>query len=72
MTEVMKFFIQYLFSFGVETVFSIHDIENIASGKLMDKCGMKQIAVVNNHTIRLGFENRTMITKAIYRGEKEL
>lgn len=38
----------------------------------MDKCGMKQIAVVNNHTIRLGFENRTMITKAIYRGEKEL
>lgn len=72
MTEVMKYIIQYLFSIGVETVFSIHDIENIASGKLMDKCGMKQIAVVNNHTIRLGFENRTMITKAIYRGEKAL
>ncbi|MFR5874973.1 MAG: GNAT family N-acetyltransferase [Eubacterium sp.] len=65
MTEIMNFIIQYLFSIGVDTVFSIHDIENIASGKLMDKCGMKLVSVETNHTIRKGFENRTMITKAI-------
>lgn len=69
MSEVMHYIIQYLFSVGVKTVFSIHDAENIASGKLMDKCGMKQIAVENKHTIRPGFENRTMITKAIYKEE---
>lgn len=67
MTEIMNFLIHYLFSLGIECVFSIHDTENIASGKLMDKCGMKPISIEYNHTIRSGFENRTMITKAIYR-----
>lgn len=70
MTEVMNFVIDYLFSVGVDTVFSIHDEENIASGRLMDKCGMRKIGVEHNHKIRAGFENRTMITKAINREER--
>lgn len=70
MTEVMNFVLDYFFSMGVDTVFSIHDVENIPSGKLMDKCGLKQISVEHNHKIREGFENRTMITKAISRDER--
>lgn len=41
MTEAMSAFIELLFSKGVHKVFATHLKENSASGRVMQKCGMK-------------------------------
>lgn len=40
LTESLKAVIAELFDNGVETVIADHHIENIASGRVMEKCGM--------------------------------
>ncbi len=40
MTEALDSFISFLFSQGIHKVFCTHIIENIASGRVMQKCGM--------------------------------
>ena len=41
LTEALKAVITELFNDGVETVIADHHVENIASGRVMEKCGMK-------------------------------
>lgn len=41
LTESLKAVITELFNNGVETVLADHHVENIASGRVMEKCGMK-------------------------------
>lgn len=41
LTEALKSVIVYLFNNGIEKVIADHHVENIASGKVMEKCGMK-------------------------------
>ena len=41
LTEALKAVIDELFNDGVETVIADHHVENIASGRVMEKCGMK-------------------------------
>ena len=41
LTEALKAVIIELFNDGVETVLADHHVENIASGRVMEKCGMK-------------------------------
>lgn len=41
LTESLKAVITELFNDGVETVIADHHVENIASGRVMEKCGMK-------------------------------
>ncbi len=41
LTEALKVVIDYLFKNGVEKVIADHHIDNIASGRVMEKCGMK-------------------------------
>ncbi len=40
MTEALDSFISFLFSKGIHKVFCTHIIENTASGRVMQKCGM--------------------------------
>jgi ribosomal-protein-alanine N-acetyltransferase len=40
-TEALSVVIEKLFADGIETVKARHHIDNIASGKVMEKCGMK-------------------------------
>lgn len=41
MTEALKAVIDELFSSGIEKVIADHHIDNLASGRVMEKCGMK-------------------------------
>ncbi|MBE6787403.1 MAG: GNAT family N-acetyltransferase [Ruminococcaceae bacterium] len=41
LTEALKAVIKILFSDGIEKVIADHHIDNIASGRVMEKCGMK-------------------------------
>lgn len=41
LTEALKAVIDELFSSGVEKVIADHHIDNLASGRVMEKCGMK-------------------------------
>ncbi len=41
MTESLKAVIPYLFDVGFEQVLAVHAAENTASGRVMQKCGMK-------------------------------
>ena len=42
-TEALKEVIKYLFDNGLNVIEAEHHIDNIASGKVMEKCGMKYI-----------------------------
>ena len=42
-TEALKEVIKYLFDNGFNVIEAEHHIDNIASGKVMEKCGMKYI-----------------------------
>ena len=59
-TEAFKAVIDELFSMGFKTVLAAHFIENPASGKVMEKCGLKRID--KEETI----EYREQEHKAIY------
>ena len=41
LTESLKAVINELFNNGVERILADHHVENIASGRVMEKCGMK-------------------------------
>jgi len=41
LTEALKAVIDELFKSGVEKIIADHHVENIASGRVMEKCGMK-------------------------------
>ena len=38
--EALKLFMDYLFSTGIHKVYAKHMVENLASGRVMQKCGM--------------------------------
>jgi ribosomal-protein-alanine N-acetyltransferase len=40
MTEALDAFIDFLFSTGIHKVICMHILENKASGRVMQKCGM--------------------------------
>lgn len=45
MTEALEAMITYLFDCGFDTVAARHHIDNHASGKVMEKCGMKYVGI---------------------------
>ncbi len=41
LTEVLKHILEYLFNEGFTKIIAKHHVDNISSGKVMEKCGMK-------------------------------
>lgn len=53
MTEAFKAVIRYLFrEVGVETITACHDVRNVCSGKVMEKCGLKYTETVQRESPR--------------------
>ncbi len=63
MTEALQSVIDFLFKkVGVKEITSTHDVENVASGKVMLKCGMNYVRTDKNG----GKNNRGVVDIKIY------
>lgn len=71
MTEALNAVIDHLFSVGFERVEAVHAVQNPASGRVMQKCGMSFEGVLRKYCRASTGELTDVCMRSILRGEWE-